>query len=155
MEAKYQEARYELEDCEHDVTIAVACQQQQSRDKELESFVQILQLKVSNFTFASRSTSRKHVKRLQQPHKGNNSGGGLFGFMSSSSGASAGSSADGGSGAGAPGLNHHLSSSGMSLDSKSGLVDLHARLIQAQIRVRACDRRWRVLLKQCKRVEVQ
>ena len=40
------------------------------------------------------------------------------------------------------------------LDCKAGLVELHARLIQAQIRAGACDRRWRVLMRKCRDVEV-
>jgi hypothetical protein len=35
----------------------------------------------------------------------------------------------------------------------SGLIDLHARLNQAQTRAGACDRRWKVLLEHCKAVQ--
>jgi hypothetical protein len=41
------------------------------------------------------------------------------------------------------------------LDSKKGLVVLHAKLKQAQIKARACDRRWRILVKKCQRAEVR
>lgn len=38
---------------------------------------------------------------------------------------------------------------------KQLLVELHARLKQAQIRARACDRRWKQLVQQCERAEVR
>ena len=39
--------------------------------------------------------------------------------------------------------------------TKPGLVNLHARLIQAQIRAGACDRRWKVLMTTCKYMQVR
>lgn len=38
--------------------------------------------------------------------------------------------------------------------SKSDLVELHARLKQSHIRARACERRWKHLIRQCEVAEV-
>jgi hypothetical protein len=40
------------------------------------------------------------------------------------------------------------------LDTKNSLVELNARLKQAHIRARACDRRWKHLIRQCEAAEV-
>ena len=39
-------------------------------------------------------------------------------------------------------------------DTRKGLIELHARLKQSQIRARACEQRWKHLVQQCDRAEV-
>lgn len=39
-------------------------------------------------------------------------------------------------------------------DTRKGLIELHARLKQSQIRARACEKRWKHLVQQCERAEV-
>ena len=40
-------------------------------------------------------------------------------------------------------------------DPKKDLIELHARLKQAQIRARACEKRWKHLVVQCEKAEVR
>jgi hypothetical protein len=108
VESTFQDARYELEDCEADVEKAVELLSKPGSDKSLAEYVDVLQDKVAKFQFTARSFTRKYVV---------------------------------------------TSSSSTQLDTKAGLVNLHARLIQAQIRAGACDRRWKVLMKRCRAVQ--
>lgn len=115
IESSYQEARYELEDCELEVGRAVDTlnRPENASKSNLKKYTEILHKKVSNFVFASRSHSRQFAKGSLGPP-----------------------------------------AAAQALDNKAALVELHSRLMRAQMRARSCDRRWRVLLKKCKRVEV-
>jgi hypothetical protein len=117
VESAYQEARYELEDCELEVTkISKWLDSLGVNSKEvfeLGPLILILNNSILNFEFAGRSNSLQYVNNNvnTRPH-----------------------SLDG-------------------TDAKSTLVNLRARLLNAKIKARACERRWHVLLKRVKKFE--
>jgi len=116
VESAYQEARYELEDSELEVTkISKWLDTLGVNSKEvfeLGPLISILNNSISNFEFSGRSNSLQYVNNTNtRPH-----------------------SLDG-------------------VDAKSILVNLRARLLNAQIKARACERRWNVLLKKAKKFE--
>lgn len=115
VESAYQEARYELEDCELEVTkISRWLDTLGVNSKEvfeLGPLVSILNNSISNFQFTGRSNSLQYVNNSTKPQ-----------------------SLEG-------------------VDAKAILVNLRARLLNAQIKARACERRWHVLLKKVKRFE--
>jgi len=115
IELAYQEARFELEDCELVVDKAIDLLAQSPLEspfvRNLGLYVSVLETSVANFEFAGRAMTRKYV-------------------ASANAGAAT-----------------------QPLDTKKGLVELHARLKQAQMRARAGERRWMFLVQQCKRAE--
>jgi hypothetical protein len=126
IEESYQEARYELEDCEWDVTKASEALRRSAADGVLLSenalqavqYVKIMQKSITDFAFLGRSTTKNNVGRSAAVDK----------------------------------------VEGLSLPpemiSKGELVELHARLKQSHIRARACERRWKHLIRQCEVAEV-
>jgi hypothetical protein len=116
IETSYQDARFELEDCEWDVSKAADKLLEMPLDSQfaidMGKNMITLQNLVANFTFVGRSTTRKYVNH-------------------------------------AAGDDHSLA-----LDTRMGLVELHARLKKSQIRARASERKWRMLIKQCQVAEI-
>jgi hypothetical protein len=113
VEEDYQDARYALEDCELEVDKVSELLDRAGEDSLLAnsvgSYVTLLKDTVTNFSFASRSSSRGH-KAPQFDEK--------------------------------------------EIVTKSSLVKLNANLKYAQLRARAGEKRWRVLLFRCKVLEV-
>lgn len=139
MEGAYQDARYSLEDCESEVQAVVEAVETRlgtgmGVDPICVSHVRTLQLKVENFQFSGRSNSKQHLRALQSETGAKSSSSGrsshASGMMSSSSTAAA-----------------------VSLE-KPYLVDLHSRLIRAQIRAGSSERRWKLLAQHISSVEV-
>lgn len=130
METAYQEARFELEDCEWDVaklsdrtrsftqTVGNATDPQSKgpSPEEIARYVVILQRSVTDFDFSGRSTSKSYGAQSESKSQG--------------------------------------PSQLLIQDAKRDLVELHARLKQSHIRARASQRRWRHLVRQCEVAEV-
>ena len=116
MEESFQDARYELEDCEAEVQNIVGLLDKSGSAalrSEVGPFVEILSNKVTNFQFVKRSKSRAYVRGFQ------------FDKVEDSV-----------------------------LTTKKHLIKLHARLMTAQLKARASERRWNVLISECERQQV-
>eukprot|EP01032_Pedospumella_encystans_P031836 gene31836-35933_t len=114
-EESFQDARYELEDCEAEIETIVGLLEKSGSAalrNEVGPFVDILTNKVSNFQFAKRSKSRAYVRGFQ------------FDKVDDAV-----------------------------LTTKKHLVKLHARLMTAQLKARASERRWNVLIAESERQE--
>lgn len=115
VEEAYQNARYELEDCEWEIGKLVAAVEKAGPKSAMASAmganIEMLRLKMTNFNFAGRSNTRTH-------------GGGAN------------------------------SSSSEDFSTPKGLVTLHAKLITAQLKARASERRWRILIESCRQNQV-
>lgn len=109
VEDAYQEARYQLEDCEVEVKKAVEANESSAHSSN-KVYIDLLKEKVANFNFANKSVTRAFVKTDPTKNK--------------------------------------------DYTSKSELVILHAKLMQCQLRARASERRWRVLIEECKQLKV-
>lgn len=117
MEESFQDARYELEDCEAEVQNIVGLLDKSGSAalrSEVGPFVDILRDKVANFQFVKRSKSRAYVRGFQ------------FDKVEDSV-----------------------------LTTKKHLIKLHARLMTAQLKARASERRWNVLISECERQQVR
>lgn len=130
VEDSYQTARYELEDCEAEVTKVANIMKMYERGgdnmpylkDEIGRYVHILQDKTENFQFSERSRSRANANR-----RGGTS-------------------------------NQQLQPTSTEIEtvtSKTYLISLHARLMNAQIKARASERRWKVLITECRRQQVR
>ena len=123
VEEAFQDARYEMEDCEVDIAKVVALVGNSRAGaggggssalrSEIGAFVDILNDKATNFQFGRRSRSRTYVRGFQMEKVPDDV-----------------------------------------LTTKAHLVKLHARLMTAQLRARASERRWNVLLSECQRQQV-
>jgi hypothetical protein len=116
VEESFQDARYEMEDCEVEIHKIIGILDKSGSAalrNEVGPFVDILNDKISNFQFGQRSKSRAFVRGFQAERVDDNE-----------------------------------------LVSKNHLIKLHARLMTAQIKARAAERRWNVLLAECERQEV-
>lgn len=115
IEEAYQNARYELEDCEYEINKLVQAVEKAGPKSAMAAAmganIELLHTKMTNFNFAGRSQTRSHV---------NSSGG----------------------------------SAGEDFSTPKGLVSLHAKLITAQLKARASERRWRILIESCRRNQV-
>lgn len=125
IEDEYQDARYELEDTELEVFKAVDHVEKAGTSsqvfREIGTNVFILKAYVANFKFASRSTTRSVVHRNMPTN------------LQSSS----------------PDTNR--SHSEAVTYSEKDVVNLHARLIKAQLKARSAERRWRVSIEQARK----
>jgi hypothetical protein len=115
-EEAFQDARYEMEDCEVEIEKIIELLDKSGsaalRD-EVGPLAAVLKDKVTNFQFGARSKSRAFVRGFQV----------------------------------------ELVEDRV-LVSPPHLIKLHARLMTAQIKARAAERRWNVLLSECERQEV-
>lgn len=115
-EEAFQDARYEMEDCEVEVEKIIEILDKSSSAalrNEVGPLVAVLKDKVSNFQFGPRSKSRSYMRSFQVEQ-----------------------------------VDDHV------LVSPPHLIKLHARLMTAQIKARAAERRWNVLLAESERQEV-
>jgi hypothetical protein len=115
-EEAFQDARYEMEDCEVEIEKIIELLDKSGsaalRD-EVGPLAAVLKDKVTNFQFGARSKSRAFVRGFQVEQ-----------------------------------VEDRV------LVSPPHLIKLHARLMTAQIKARAAERRWNVLLSECERQEV-
>jgi hypothetical protein len=113
IEDSYQEARYELEDCEIEIKRAIEVNEKLAGHNLNKDLIIILKEKFENFNFANKSSTRAFMKTSPNDHRNKD------------------------------------------YTEKEELVKLHGRLMSCQLRARASERRWRVLISQCKQYQVR
>ena len=123
VEDSYQDARYELEDCELEVQKLVDIIERTGLDsalaQDINKYVTVLSHKVNSFKFDQRSKSRSYSSRAKR--------------------------------AAALPPQEEVDK----ITNMAYLVRLHQRLMIAQLKARACERRWRVLVQECDRCQVR
>lgn len=125
VESVYQEAKFELEDTELEVSHVLNSFENGLKNSKYSTdmikYVSALKVSLNNYDYVTRSASLQFIH-----HKSNSNG------TSKSSG------------------NSNLDINSIDVNS---LVDLHAKLLQSQIKAHASERRWYELISQCKRSE--
>lgn len=140
VEEAYQDARYELEDCEVEVRKLVDMTERAGLDsaihREVGMYIAILEQKVNSFQFEQRSRTRRNF---------------TLSSSTASTSKSVTSTVNGKSRTSSPSASEQQVDE--QLTSMAYLVRLHQRLMIAQLKARACERRWRTLVTECDRCQ--